>query len=502
MNASHRFLPFLTGILVLSISAIVFSQYGFEGAITRDTANALYSGQQMARGIPPFVSIFNHSGSSGPLLSGIGVWLATVFSLDDILIVRIIFFIIGSLAATSLYFFTSDLFESRRIGFLAVFTFLGFGCFGKHTMTGPSGKISLVLFETLSLLFMVRKGWFLAGICGSLAFLAWQPAAIYALVAIILAFAQSKPGRERILNIIRTASGAAIPLIAVSLYFLSKSAFYEFIDGTILFNLYHLEREPSSIISHLGAPVMAIFRSYTIMAIPMFLGFLAILIIYVWRLKLCGRSITRLLSEDRFAPILLSFPAPVIWSVLDFQGCPDLYIFLPYLASGFAWLLYMAFQRLIEVGEMRHFAQKWSFILLCGTLIATAATHYKITSEKGLNEQRRWASEVESRFGSDSRLVSIGVPEILVLLHRTNPNPYVFIVSGIDNHINAARSDGFDGWLKELQDYDPQIIAFGPTRGRFKSTLTSWLEFHYSETNIGDWKLFVRQHTNNITPVR
>jgi hypothetical protein len=369
-------------------------------------------------------------------------------------------------------------------------------------MTGPSGKISLVLFETLSLLFMVRKGWFLAGACGSLAFLAWQPAAIYALVAAILAFAQSKPGKERTTNLIRAVSGAALPLIAVSLYFLSENAFYKFIDGTILFNIYHLERDPSSILSHLAAPIAAIFRSYTIMAIPIFLSFLAMLLIYVWRLKLRGGNIPRLICEDKFAPFLLSFPAPLIWSVFDFQGCPDLYIFLPYFAIGFAWLLYLAFHQLMEVGQMKPSAQKWSFISLCAILIATAAAHYKITSERGLREQRRWASEVQSRFGSDLKLVSIGVPEILVLLHRTNPNPYVFIINGIENHINANRSDGFDGWLKELENYNPQVIAVGPTSGRFKTRLTDWIETHYNETYIGDWKLFIRQNSDSNTPVK
>ena len=43
----------LTALLVFLISAFVFSQYGFDGTLKRDHAIYLYSGQQMAQGIPP-----------------------------------------------------------------------------------------------------------------------------------------------------------------------------------------------------------------------------------------------------------------------------------------------------------------------------------------------------------------------------------------------------------------------------------------------------------------
>ena len=41
------------------------------------------------------------------------------------------------------------------------------------------------------------------------------------------------------------------------------------------------------------------------------------------------------------AAFLLSFLAPVIWSVLDFQGYPDFFVFLPYFAISFAWMVFL-----------------------------------------------------------------------------------------------------------------------------------------------------------------
>lgn len=487
---------FSVALLVFLISAIVFGQYGFKGTLWRDSANALYSGQQMARGVPHFVSIFDHSGVLAPLISGVGVSVATRFNFDDILAVRVIFFMFGSLAVVGLYLLGSTLFESRQVGLIAAFVSIGFRCFGTTAVSGPRNKTPMVLFETLSLLIMVRRKWFWAGICGSLAFLAWQPAAIYPLVTIFLAITQSEQGHERARGVTRAISGILIPIIIVSTYFLYKGAFYEFVDGTILFNMNHLERPPSSLFHHIVAPVIAIHRGYTVMAIPIFLGFLVVCITYIWRIRLHGGSIARLLSEDRFAALLLSFPAPVVWSLLDFQSCPDFFVFLPYLAIAFGWLLCIALQGVAKMEEIGPAMQKTFFLAVCATLVGWAAIDYRATANNKLEDQRQWAQQVELEYGHDSKLVSIGVPELLVLLHRTNPNPYVCIISGIDNRIHANTPGGFDGWLEELERYDPSVIAFGPTEGRFKIKLMDWLQTHYRETTVGSWTLFVKNGSN------
>ena len=54
----------LHALLLLALAALVYRQYGFAGPLTRDDAICLYSGQQMARGIPPYLSIWDHKGWS------------------------------------------------------------------------------------------------------------------------------------------------------------------------------------------------------------------------------------------------------------------------------------------------------------------------------------------------------------------------------------------------------------------------------------------------------
>jgi hypothetical protein len=487
-------IPYLTsllgGILVFLISAIVFSQYGFNGTLSRDEAMYLYSGQQLAQGIPPYVSIFVLKGPVAPLISGLGASVATLFNLDDVLTVRTTFFVLSCLAVVGIYLLGSTLFESLQTGLIAAFVFIGLRGFGQAATSGPEPKTPMVLFEILSLLLTVRKRWFWAGVCGSLAFLTWQPMVIYPLITIFLAIIQSEQC-EPTRNAIRAVSGTLMPIIIVSIYLLYKGALDEFV-GNFLFFVHHFERNPSSLTDHLLRPIQIVYKGYD--AIPMFLGFLMVVMMYVWRTRLHEGSVPRLLSEDRFAALVLSFPVPIIWSVLDFQGLPDLYVLLPYAAMGFGWLLYLALQGLMGIEVIGRNMQTTCFLVLCATLVGSAVAHYRVTAEDGLVKQRQWAQQVETLLGRDSKLVSIGRPEPLVLLHRSNPNRYLVIAGGVHNLIDANTPGGFEGWLEELEECDPAVIAFGPTRPEpVKERLRSWLRTRYQRREVGRWTLFVEK---------
>jgi hypothetical protein len=115
----------------------------------------------------------------------------------------------------------------------------------------------------------------------------------------------------------------------------------------------------------------------------------------------------------------------------------------------------------------------------------------KSLSPTDLEDQRRAAQEIESRYGEDARIVSIGVPQLLVLLNETNPNPYAFVVRGIDQKIAETTPGGFDGWLQELQGYDPDVIALGPTTGDYEPMLLAWLNDNYEREHVGPWTLYV-----------
>ena len=491
---------YLVALLVFLISVIVFSVYGFEGTLVRDDAIILYGGQQLAEGVPPYLSIFDNKTPLAPLLSGVGVSVASLLDLDDILAVRITFLVFCSLAPVGLYLLGSALFNSQRVGLLTAFTFVGYSGFGIHAASGPREKALMITFVVFSLLFIARRKWFWAGVLSSIAFLTWQPAAIYALIVIFLALVQSETGRARVRNTILAVSGILAPVVIVSLYFWSQGAFQDFFDGAILFNLFYLERLPQSLWNHIIRPIEVVIKNYRSTAFSILIGFLMVLVIYVWRLRLYKSSLLKLIRKDNFSALLLTFPLIVIWSLLDFQRYPDFFVFLPYVAIGFGWLLYIAYDSLLKIKVNGPVTQKLIFITLCAVLLGSAATQYYTMERDELLQQRRWAERIESQLAPGDKIVSIGIPQALVLLHRTNPSRYITFSAGFDNWIEAKTPGGFEGWLEELEEYDPSVILLAQPKGRFAPLpahmpLTiDWLRSRYQEVRIGDWRLYVKDN--------
>jgi len=482
----------LIPVLVFVIAAVVYSQYGFRASLTRDGAISLYAGQRMAQGVPPYASIFVNWGPLAAMLAGLGAMLSKQFAWDDIYTVRLIFLMASCFVVVSVYFLGNSLFQSRRVGSFAALAFLGFFFFAKRAASGPSMKTPMVLFATLSLLLTSQRKWFWAGICGALSFLTWQPTAIFPLVTLILATTQ--PRKERYQAISRALAGIGLPVVAIGAYFHHYDALYEFLDGLILFNVRYLERPPSSFISHLSNPIRAIFSGYRTMGLPILIGFIMVVYIYLWRRSL-HPSLRDTLTKDEFAPILLSFPALVVWSLLDFQCSPDFYVFLPYVAIGFGRFLNLAVQHTERSRDTTPHkgAPKFLTIALCVALIASAWIGLYLRRESGLDRQIQAALEIKRRFGDDVKLVSIGAPEVLVVLHRTNLTQYAYIDAGIDRRIHANTPGGFEGWLRELETYDPDVIAYRVKRGSVHiDKLKKWLKSRYHPEKVGPWRLFVR----------
>jgi DolP-mannose mannosyltransferase/Dolichyl-phosphate-mannose-protein mannosyltransferase len=237
-------------LFVLALAAFVYSLYGFNGVLLRDYSIYLYSGQRMAEGVPPYVSIFDHKGPLSPMLAGLGVVLSKQLNWDDIYTVRLVFFTVGCLTVVAVYLLGKSLFRSQIAGFFAALTFLGFYAYGYSAASGPEPKTPMVLFQALSLLFTSQKRWFWAGLFGSLSFLVWQPMAIFAVVTFVLAI--MRPKEERYGAVLRALAGIMVPLIAIVAYFYYHDALGDFINGFIIFNLLYLARGDTQLVALLG----------------------------------------------------------------------------------------------------------------------------------------------------------------------------------------------------------------------------------------------------------
>jgi hypothetical protein len=478
-------------LLVFSLAAFVYGLYGFDGVLLRDYSIYLYSGQRVAEGTPPYVGIFDHKGPLPPMLAGLGVALSEQLNWDDIYAVRLVFFVIGCLTVVVVYLLGKSAFRSQTAGLFAALTFLGFFGYAQPVASGPEPKTPMVLFEALSLLLATQKRWFWAGLCSSLAFLVWQPMGTFALVTFLLAI--TRPKEERYSAALRALAGIVIPLLVTIAYFHYHGALEDFFDGFVLFNVLYLVRGGYSLTSILAGAASNVLSPYGTMFVPMLIGLSMIFRLYFQRP-----------FQYRFAPILLSFPAPILWSLRDFQLADDFYVFLPYAAVGFGALLASAIRR---AKTPRLVVTLLSAILLsvalANTLDAVSANAaYRLTGTTvDLHQQREGAAEIEDRFGEDAKLVSIGSPHVLVFLHRENPNPYLWISAGVDQHIEDETPGGFEGWLEELEAYNPDAISFlakGQTlfsqqlTTEHRQELMSWLNSSYHTEKIGPWWLFVK----------
>jgi hypothetical protein len=480
-------------LLILALAAFVYGLYGFDGVLLRDYSIYLYSGQRMAEGVPPYTSIFDHKGPFSPMLAGFGVMLSQLMNWDDIYTVRLVFYATGCLTVLAVYLLGKNVFRSQEAGIFAALTFLGFYAYAQAATSGPEPKTPMVLFETLCLLFATQKRWFWSGFFGSLALLVWQPMAAFAFVAFLLA--ATRPREERYTAALRVMAGIALPVIATVAYFYFKGALDDFINGFVLFNVLYLVRSSHQVGSVLGSAAINIALPYSTMLVPIIVGLVMIIRLYFLRP-----------FQYQYLPILLSFPAPVLWSLRDFQLADDFYVFLPYVAIGFGAFLASAIRR---AGSSRVLAAVMGAILLAIALantwdaVSAGAANRLMGTNVDLPTQREGALEIEERLGKDIKLASINSPQVLVLLHRENPNPYLWITAGVDREIEASVPGGFNGWLQELDEFDPDAISFlGEGQSLLPSShltnehyqaLDTWLDARYRAEKIGPWWLFVKK---------
>ncbi len=187
-----------------------------------------------------------------------------------------------------------------------------------------------------------------------------------------------------------------------------------------------------------------------------------------------------MLLKDRFAIILLSFPPLLIWSFKDFQSFPDFFIFLPFISLGFGYFLGVIDQKIekTHVSVLRLFKKRFSAMVIILLLSLSFFNAYKGRSDQ-LLEQRNAAMEIEKMFGEDAKILSLGGPQLLVFLHKTNPNRYLFITRGFDRLINDTYPGGFEGWIKDVEEYDADLISHGGTKGASRYMVQDWLSSNY-----------------------
>jgi hypothetical protein len=483
------------GILVFAIAFALYASYGLDGVLRRDDANCLYAGQRIAAGVPPYVGMFTMAAPVSQLLAAVGQLIARAVDTDDLYTTRVLFLSVAALAIAAAYRLGLSVFRGPSGAVLTALTMLSFRCFALGSVAGPQKKVPVVLFEILALWLTIERRWLLAGAAGALSALTWQPMIVLPIVTLVLASTAESQWR----SIGAAVLGASAPVVALGLYAAFHGALRPMVAGVVLLPFHYLSRPPVALHERLARPLRAMFETDAFGGVSMSLGILGCLFFYPS--LSAARTPLRAVVDDRLAAILLSLPAPIVWSLVDFQHCPDLYVLYPYAALGVSALILTAAHR-IEArvpAERRRFA-RLSLVGGVGICIVAISLVAAIRHrDSGLQAQRAAALEIERRMGREGRLVSVGAPEALVLLHRVNPNPYPFIIDGIGQYIAATKEGGFDAFIRELASHDPDVIAFGPTGGHPTKLLVDWITSRYQRIRLGPMTFFVRKGDPRLT---
>jgi hypothetical protein len=299
--------------------------------------------------------------------------------------------------------------------------------------------------------------------------------------------------------------GGIIPGAATVLYFTATGAFGALFEGAFLLPVTGTQRGDATLLGHLAHVVSTVRTGYGIGQLVFWPGIgalLALMVARAWRLRREGAALAR-------DPLLLVILPPLVFvtafSVVDFQGYPDLYPFLPYAALGVAGMVAAVLARLEHrvpaatpeaatggtvTGNV--IAGRAIIGVALVALVATTWVWYSVegSSDTRLLDQRAAVARVERRIGSDGTLYALGDPTPLVLSGRTNPSREIYLAAGVDNWVVNHTDGGFEGWMGRVVASDPDVILVGGWGGELASEAKAWLRSLYTVRVVAIWKAF------------
>lgn len=439
--------------LVSLASAWCFAQVGTKLPLSQDEAIYAYGGEQLLKGVPFYVSIFDAKGPLAATLGGAGAAAAGIVGADMLSGIRIMFFVLSVCTTVCVFLAAQALFRSSIAGFLSAFAFTGFKGFGIDALGGPNAKTPAIMFGVLCIYLVVCRSWFWAALVASLASLVWQPMAVFSASALLLAFLADE-GETTIWQRGRSSLlGAALPLVAVLAYYALEGAVGDLLDGLFVFNLSYLDRAESGLAHSLGRMGGTLMRGYSPMTIPIVVGLVAVLLMIAYVVFTRRRNLVSFLRRNRFAIVPLTLLPAIGWSLLDFQGYADWYPLLPFAAMGLGGLG-SALIRLVPRASL----QTVITVALSLVLLTAAATTYAAESRRGLTLQLAEAIAIDRRLG-DRNLFVIGNPSLLALTGRQNPSRYIYLNSGLELWAVDHIPDGTEGYLRAITNAQPGALV-------------------------------------------
>lgn len=452
-------------VVVCGVVALtVYLVQGFGASLSRDLGVYSYGGQQVAEGVPPYVSILTRVGPLASLVPGIGVVVGRSIGVDDVLAMRVTLMLVSVVAIMVVYLLGRDLFSSRAAGLVSAAALLSCQGFLRYATFGPREKTTMVCFLALALLAMVHQRWGTAGAMTALATLAWQPIFLPAIVGLSVAAVLGAEGaRGRLVALTRIAVGGLIPTTVTVLAYAAIGRLQMFFDAFVWINLRYTTGE--GVLSRPDAVWASVTQGYGWSLGVVILGTLVVLVLGI---QAATRPI-RTTSQGAAMVGLGSFVVVCLaWSTRSFDSWPDAFFLLPVAAVGSGGLVTLLSRRLT--------ARTVTAATVAWCLLATALALVSAIGSRSdvIDTQRADAEMVMSALPPESNILSIKAPQALVFTHQRNPSRLQMFTKGLGDYVDDTWPGGIEGYARWIDRKSPTVIAVGYRSGR--PCCPSWIE--------------------------
>ncbi len=498
------------GVASLAISVAVFTRYSIDDTLKRDEAIYVYAGQQLTHGVAPYASIFDPKPPLATFITGASAAIGKVFGVNDVHAMRLVFFVISCLTVLAVYQLGLRLWRSTIGALVGATVFACFRGFAMDALAGPDAKTPGLLFGVLSMSLAVRRQWFWSAVLGSLAFLVWQPLAIYVAVALLAAvLAPDGPARvdsadrsERVRTagrieamtrraaVTRVVIGAAIPLSLATLYFVVTGTLGKLIESVFAFPFTGVKRGKETLVGRLHHILDVIRVGYGQSGWLFLLGVALLAVLLLVHLAAGQGDLRARLVSPLVVVVTTSLAGLAAFSATDFQGIPDLYPLLVYAALGLGGTA-AGVIAVLRQPALRTAATAGALIaVLALTGLSMRWFSHDKAADGGLVAQRSDACDLQ-RLAGGGVVYSLGDPAPLVLTERRNPSRYVYLNSGVADWQVARTPGGYAGWQGRILATTPEVILLNNWHAAIARRTDAWLATVHKPGYIGRLRAFL-----------
>jgi hypothetical protein len=488
------------GSASVAVALALYTRFSIHGWLTRDETIYVYGGQRMAHGVAPYASILDPKGPITTMLCGLGAGIARLFGRSDIMVIRVEFLLIALLAVAALYLLVLELWHSVVAAVAAATVFSSFEGYARAALVGPDAKMPGILFLLVAMWLAARRQWFWAAFSASLAFLTWQPFFPYPLVVLIAALVW--PAGRRLRTLAVAVAGAVIPLLVLVVYFAAAGALGKFFESAFLFPLRGVRREHETVRHRIHRIVVTVHHFYGFSGRLLWIGIVLLLLAALLSVVVARTEWRAALVSPLVLLVVVTFVFEAGYAASDFQSYPDVYPLLPYGAIGFGAAVALAVERLGRP-QLRQAATAAVLATAVALTLASGIWFADSTANNsGLQNERASACAVKQALLPGTSLYSMGNPMPLVLLHRRNPDRYVYLGSGLDAWKVKHTKGGFAGWTAQVAASHPSVVVVDTWRGPYKGPMERWLRSQgYVQGYIGLWEVYVSRAAHAAMPV-